>query len=337
MKKVLLGTAATAAFILAAWASSDAQEKMTLKVATFTPAGTFIVERLFKPFLDKVVAESEGTLDYKIFSGGTLGRNPAEQLSLVQNGIADIAYVVPSYMPGVYDAYNVSQLPLVTDNSEQTAAGMWNAYEKGLLPSPEGVKLLGVFANGQNGLHLVEAADSASDVNGRKIRVGGQIQMSTIEALGAIPVGNIGAPSVAESISRGVVEGSFMDWGAIQSYRVDRTTSYHIDFPFGTLPVMIPISQETWEKLSVPAKAAFEKYGGRTFSIEMGRMFDQYGKEARAEVAARGGHTVIELTEGEREKLQALVRNVVLDWTAAADGRQAILDAYREGASGITE
>ena len=336
MQRILLKTVALITIAMAA-GSAAAQDKTTLKIATFTPAGTFVVKQLFEPLLDKVVAESEGTLDYKIFAGGTLGRNPAEQLSLVQNGIADMAYVVPSYINGVYEGYNVAQLPLVTDNSEETAAGLWNAFEKGLIQTPDGVHMISVFANGQNGLHLAADVKSATDIEGRKIRVGGQIQEDTIQALNAIPVGNLPAPSVAESLSRGVVDGAFMDWGAIQSFRVDKVTSAHIDFPFGALPVMIPMNQKTWDGLSAPAKAAFEKYGGRAFAIEMGKKFDDYGEQVKQTIRDEGGHTIVEPTEEERAELDKLVGHVVADWAGAGEGRQAILDAYREGAESLNK
>lgn len=338
MKHILATTAAAfVALGLMAVSSAQAQEKTTLKIATFTPAGTFVVKQLFEPLLDKVVAESNGTLDYKIFAGGTLGRNPVEQLALVQNGIADMAYVVPSYIAGVYEGYNVAQLPLVTNNSEETSAGLWNVFEKGLLETPSDVKMIGVFANGQNGLHLASSVESATDVGGRKVRIGGQIQSATIEAFGAVPVGNIGAPAVAESLNRGVIDGAFMDWGAIQSFRVDKVTTHHIDFPFGGLPVMIPINQKTWDGLSDAARAAFEKYGGRTFSVGMGRAFDAYGEETKKAIAAAGGHTLIEPKSEERAEFDKLVEGVISAWMAGGEGRQEILDAYREGARSVAE
>jgi TRAP-type C4-dicarboxylate transport system substrate-binding protein len=68
-----------------------AQEKVTLRVASFMPPQGFLDKVIVIPFLDKVVADSKGTLEYKWFPGGTLGRAPAEQLALVQNGVADIA------------------------------------------------------------------------------------------------------------------------------------------------------------------------------------------------------------------------------------------------------
>ena len=77
-------------------AAASAQEKVTLRVASFMPPQGFLPEQIVKPFLERVVADSQGTLEFKWYPGGTLGRAPAEQLKLVQDGVADIAVFRPS-------------------------------------------------------------------------------------------------------------------------------------------------------------------------------------------------------------------------------------------------
>jgi TRAP-type C4-dicarboxylate transport system substrate-binding protein len=39
-----------------------------------------------------VTKASNGTLKIEVFAGGTLGRNPLQQLKLVQDGVANMAW-----------------------------------------------------------------------------------------------------------------------------------------------------------------------------------------------------------------------------------------------------
>ena len=70
-----LGTAMAAVMACALMpALSYAQQKVTLRVASFMPPQGFLNQAIVIPFLDRVVADSQGTLEYKFYPGGTLGR-----------------------------------------------------------------------------------------------------------------------------------------------------------------------------------------------------------------------------------------------------------------------
>ena len=61
--------------------------------------------------------DSGGTLDIQTFPNGALGRNPGLQSKMLQDGVADIAWVIPSYTPGVYLDDDVFELPNIIQDS----------------------------------------------------------------------------------------------------------------------------------------------------------------------------------------------------------------------------
>ena len=79
---------------------ASAQEK--LKFAVFTPEAEMTHQIVMKPWAERVNKDSNGTLDIQTFPNGALGRNPGLQTKMLQDGVADIAWVIPSYTPGVY-------------------------------------------------------------------------------------------------------------------------------------------------------------------------------------------------------------------------------------------
>ena len=305
-----------------------AQDVVTLNFATFLPEAG-LQQRNIGDFMEAVKQDSNGTLDYRIFYGGTLGRNPAEQLTLVQNGIADMSIVLTSYTPGAYDDYGVAELALA-DNALEASLGIWNVFERGLLPTPEGTHVIAVYANGQNVPHVSAPFATLEDLSGRRVRASGNGFAALAERLGMIPV-NIPATSIAESINSGVIAGAVMDWGAVQAFRVADVTSYHLDYPFGSLPSLVVINEGTWNRLSDDARAAFERHGGRAYAEFAGANGDAYADQIRANVLADSGQVNI-VPEGEMlETLNGLAQDVAAEWVAAGANRQAIVDAFAEG------
>lgn len=306
-----------------------AQDSVTVKYATFVPEQSLTNRAIVVPFLERVKADSEGTFDYEIFAGGTLGRSPAQQLKLVQDGIADMAFVIPSYYPGVFDVYNVSQLPTLAETAEQGSVGLWEAYAAGLLPEPDGAVVLGLFANAPNMVHLSGEADGLSAIGGRNLRVAGEVQGLVVEELGGSAVGNIGAPGIAEAISRNVVSGALLDWAAVRTFRVDKVTQTHIEMPLGMVGIMIPMNRDTYDSLPEPARKALDKHMGRPFSQAAGRAFDKAVVDAKTALLAEPGQILIEPDDAEKGAIMDRMAGIVDAWIGDSEQRRTLVETYR--------
>lgn len=312
-----------------------AQEKATLRIASFMPPAGFLNTAIVIPFLDRVVADSKGTLEYKWFPGGTLGRAPTEQLKLVQDGAADVAIVIPSYTPGAFESYDVTQLPGVAANTRAASVGVWRAFEAGLLPVPEKVKVLGLVTTASNVLHSKKPTPTIAALAGQKVRAAGALQMGALEKLGGTAVGNIRGPEIAEALSRNLLDGVLMDWIGIKEFRVDRTTPNHIDADFGRLTTMLPMNLAKFNSLPEPAKAAFNKHGGLAYAEFGGKAFDDAVVEYRANYLKEGGHTAGTFPAADQARIKAAFEVLVADWVKAEAGRDKILEVFRKGAAEV--
>jgi TRAP-type C4-dicarboxylate transport system substrate-binding protein len=108
---------ALAAAVLAYCATAAYGQTVTLKFATIDPAQGQNVTQVIVPLAKEVSEASGGALKLDIFPGGTLGRNPQQQLKLVVDGVADIAWVIPGYTPGRFDDTEVVELPFLINNA----------------------------------------------------------------------------------------------------------------------------------------------------------------------------------------------------------------------------
>ncbi|MFN0304974.1 MAG: hypothetical protein ACKVQU_32005 [Burkholderiales bacterium] len=82
------------------FASALHAQPVVLKFASFESAQAPFTAKVFTTWAEDVTKASNGALKVEMFVGGTLGRNPLQQLKLVQDGIADLAWTVPGYTPG---------------------------------------------------------------------------------------------------------------------------------------------------------------------------------------------------------------------------------------------
>jgi len=125
IKKIIRGTVLASIATLASFTATASFAETTLRFASFEPPVAFLTKNVFTPWAKQVGDASKGTIKVKIYSGGTLGRSPAQQLKLVEDGVADIAWVIPGYTPGRFQEGTVGELPFLVQSSEAGSNAMW--------------------------------------------------------------------------------------------------------------------------------------------------------------------------------------------------------------------
>lgn len=323
--RTLISGACIAGLSLAATLSAQA-ETTTLRVASYAPAGNFVNIDLISAFLDRVVADSEGTLAYQLFEGGTLGRAPAEQLKLVQGGVADVAFVLPSFTSGSLDLYGVPEIPGLFSDALEASLVMEKAHEAGIIPAPEGTKLLCLMTTDINIIGLAKPIESLNDLKGLRLRVVGKPQSSTAELLGAVPTSGITSPEVAEAVARGTVDGTIQGAGSIISYRVGEAINHYVRLPVGMTTLMLPMNLNTWNKLPAPAKAAFEKHGGANCAEFAGKIFRDTDQVFYEDLTSMDGRSVTPIDDAMLADFKDLVAPIGEEWASRGEDFRATFD-----------
>ena len=80
-----------------------------LKWAVFTPDSEVTFRTVMKPFAETVQRESDNAVVFDLFPNGALGRNPGQQPQMVIDGVADVAWVVPSVFAGPLSRHRSSR------------------------------------------------------------------------------------------------------------------------------------------------------------------------------------------------------------------------------------
>jgi TRAP-type C4-dicarboxylate transport system substrate-binding protein len=325
MRNVLFAAGALAAMTLAG--APAAQEK--LKFAIFTPDNEMTHQIVMKPWAARASKESGGTLDIQTFPNGALGRNPGLQSKMLQDGVADIAWVIPSYTPGVYLDDDVFELPNIIQTSTEGSVAAWRLLQKNMLRGYDQFYMIGLFTTAPYTFHTNYKVTKAEDLKGKKIRAVGAISTETIKALGAVPEG-MPFPQLVEAISRGVIDGTAGHPIAVFDFGVHRVTNSHYLGKIGTVTLGIFMSKKKFDSLPAPAKAAIEKTRGEALSQAFGKMSEDRNAELVAEWKKDGKRTVTQPSPAETAAWDKQLAPVVAGWEAKDARNKALLAALRQ-------
>ena len=315
--------------IAAAASAAASAQPVTLKFASFEPPQAPITGSVFTPWAKEVSAASGGTLKIDIYPGGTLGRNPLQQLKLVQDGVADLTWTVPGYTPGRFDDTQVAELPFLVTDATSGSLAMTKLHQQGLLRGFDDLKLLLIGTVPANNVHSREPVKSLADLKGRKIRAGSSQIAKLVETLGAVPV-QLGAPQVAESLARGVIDASLNEWNFVATFKIDEVVRNHTVLPMGTVAVMVPMMKAKYDALPAQAKAALDQHTGEALARRFGAVVDKTNDATRERVTRSGKNSVVVLPPAEQQAWRAAVQPVTDAWRKSSAQNEKIYQAFTE-------
>lgn len=324
-RSVLAAATTIAAFALGA-GSAAAQE--TLKFNFFPPPADVAYGKVFEPYVNAASQASKGTIKIESFPGGTLGRDPRQQLKMLADGVFDITWAIPAYTPGKFPDRGLFELPALFKDALESSATIWRMYEKGLLPGYDDFHPLAFGGVSPYGIHSAKPIKSIDDLKGMKIRAGGPIHSATIKALGAAPIG-MPITSAAESLSRGVLDAAETEWFGVKAFRFYDVTQYHFELPLGSNYAVLTMDRKKFDGLPAAAKEALDSLGGAKLSRQFGTLHLNVAKAIRAGAEKDSGHHVIEPSADDLAKLASIQKAVIDEWVAKTpNGAKMLADLH---------
>ena len=323
--------------VVFAFGACGAAAESTLKFASYVPPQSFSAKHVLAPFARAIEKASGGDLKVQDFFGGSLGRDPFKQYSLVIDGIADIGFVQPQYSSGQFPDNSLFELPYLMRNAEEGSVAMWRMYKKGLLRGYDDIKLAGLYMTSMLAIHARKPVHSATDLRGMKIRASGNASLAYLKAVGAVPVG-MATTEVTEAISRGTLDGTMTNWVGLVTFRTHNVVRHHFTGPLGTITFIIPINKKSWDGLSAKAKAAVDKFGGEYMARMAGKAYDEGDQVEMQKLKVDANRTFAAETPADEQKARAMMKPIYEEWIRATpegrkkfDALQAILADIRAG------
>ncbi|WP_373634734.1 TRAP transporter substrate-binding protein [Yoonia sp. SS1-5] len=272
----------------------------------------------FQPMGEMLQAESGGALTVRQFPGGALNQSPPKQYALLLDGVADMAFMLPSFTNKLFPKTAVIGLPGICADAVACTSAITRARDE--LESEYNAKIIGMWANSPPVLITRDApVRRVADLKGMTIRVADPTNIPFIEALGASPVA-MPVSEINQALANGVVDGVMIDPAGIGSFKMNEAGKYiTTDIPGGAASFVVAMSQASYNALSDDEKAAVDRVAASDLSEGAGAVYARISQKGM-ELAEKSGLEIIDIGDAERAKMQDLVDSVMPAVLAAPAG-----------------
>ncbi len=294
---------------------------VTLRLHQFLPAQANVPKNIIIPWMEKVMAESDGRIEIQHFPSMQLGGKPPELIDQAIDGVADIIWTVSGYTPGRFPHTEVFELPFMMTNAEATSHAYWDMAEKYMLDADfKDFHVIGTWVHGPGVIHSKEPVTSVADLNGVKLRAPTRVTNMMFSSLGATSVG-MPVPAVPEALSKGVIDATVIPWEVTGALKVPELVTNHTEFGDASLyttTFIFAMNKARYDALPDDLKAVIDANSGAEFSAFAGGQMQIDDGPAR-EAAVALGNNIITLTPEQVEEWRAASAGTIDAWIAEMD------------------
>ena len=277
--KLLTAALATAAFTLPAFA----QETTTLRIGNWLPPHHLIVSGILQPWADAIEAETDGSLQFELMTSA-LGPPPA-QFDLLLDQAFDVGYGVSGHNAGRFTMTQVMDLPFMSPDPWAGSAAAWQTYDRfgDDYGEHDGAHVVGLFVHSNPNINMADGrVETLADLEGRTIRVGGNVTGRIMSELGASPV-QLPPTEAQTAMARGVADGITFPLESIDFFGITPVINSITRIPGGlyTDTFWIAFNQDSWDALTEEQQAAVTKHSGMAIALLAGFAWtngDTYGE-----------------------------------------------------------
>ena len=201
--------ASCALLLFALLPATSAAEPIKLKMAYFSSDRTTTYPAAIEPFVDAVNAEVGGVVQIDVSLSGALGKNPAQQLQLVLDGTADLAFVVPGYTPERFPDNEVIELPGLFKNIREATLVYTGLIAADALRGYDDLFVIGAFATEPETIYTRRPAASLQELAGVQYPRQQSYAGHRLGGIGMVPV-EMPINQASSAISSGKVDGAMV-------------------------------------------------------------------------------------------------------------------------------
>ncbi len=295
--------------------ASAADKTFELKLSHWVPP-SHPLQKALQDWGDSVEKDSGGTLKYKIYPAQQLGK-AFDHYDMTRDGIADLAYVNPSYQPGRFPIFDASNLPFMINNAKAGSGAIDDWYRQYAATEMKDVKYCFAFAHDPGTFHSrTKKIMVPGDIAGMKIRPATAVIASMVTSLGGTNV-QAAAPEVRDVIEKGVADAVTFPWGSIVLFGIDKVTKYDIDFPLYTTGFVWIMNKDTYAAMSPAQQKVIDNHCNRQWAEKTASAWADFEHDGIAKIKAEPDHEVYTLSDAQLDQWKAAAAPVVQAWSAS--------------------
>jgi TRAP-type C4-dicarboxylate transport system substrate-binding protein len=178
---------------------------------------------------------------------------------MVNDGVADIGFIVPPFTPGRFPDSEVLELPGMFHDLAEGTKVYTNLVRNGTIKDYGDYYPIAMWSTPPFSLHSNYPIRSIKDLKGKRVRGSGVIQIESLKALGAVTVG-MPPTEVPEALSRRTIDASTSQPAVLYDFGLDRVTSHHYFIRLGIVPLAVVMNRKVFEGLPKAGQDAIRRY-----------------------------------------------------------------------------
>jgi TRAP-type C4-dicarboxylate transport system substrate-binding protein len=318
-----LALAAAALFTL----GTQAAAKDVWNMPTPYPDGNFHTVNI-KAFADDVRAATNGELDIKIHSAGSLVKHP-EIKNAVRKGLVPIGEFFLSRLSNENPVFGVDSIPFLATNYGD-AKKLWDASRPTIEAELEKQRLKVLFSVPwpPQGLYAKKEITTAGDLKGVKMRAYNALTERLARLTGAVPT-QVEVPDIPQAFATGLVEAMITSPSTGANSKAWDFVSNFIDVQAWIPKNIVVVNAKAYDKLSDDAKAAVQK--AAKAAETRGWEASQAETAAKIKILKDNGMKVTAPTDEVLGALKEAGAKMSADWAKSSGAAgESILSAYQK-------
>lgn len=303
------------AAILALMPSIVQADPVKLKFAVFSPESERLFNTVKKPWVEAVNKEARGAIEVELYPNGALGRAPQQQAQMVIDGVADIGFIVPPFTPGRFPASEVLELPGIFQDLAEGTRVYTRLVESGLLNDYNAFTPIAMWATPPFSIHSNFPVRTVRDLKGKKVRGSGVMQIESLKALGAVPVG-MPPTEVPEALSRRTIDAATSQPAVLFDFGLERVASHHYFVRLGAVPLAVVMNKSKFDSLPKAGQDAIRKFGMEWINKLYVNSMLEYDRDLVKRLQADAKRSVIFPDAADQEAAQTAFRPVIEAWVS---------------------
>ncbi|MFC6758841.1 hypothetical protein ACFQFQ_03880 [Sulfitobacter porphyrae] len=220
------------------------------------------------------------------------------------------------------------------------SAASWLTYQKygAEYGEHEGAHVVGLFTHSNPNINMAKGrVDTLADLEGKTIRVGGNVTGRIMSELGASPV-QLPPTEAQTAMSRGVADGITFPSESIDFFGITPVISSITRIPGGlyTDTFWVAFNQDSWDSLSDEERAAVEKHSGMAIAMLSGFAWTNGDKHGEAKLNENNVEFVT-LPEADVAAAREKLKPLEAEWLAQASEKGFDGDAILQYARDMVE
>lgn len=302
-----------------------------LTVAYLGPESDAAFRKVLLPWARAVRAETKGATNPELMPDGLLGRDPGQQAALVDQGVADMAWVRTDAHTKRFPDDGVLRLPGLVRSPRDGAPAAWSLQSQGLLRGYDKYKVIAYVAGPSAQLVTAKPYTTMRQVRLGRWLIGGSSAEARlgIASLGARPE-QVPQDRIGFALTEQVVTGALAEPREV--LKADPRALYKevVRVPAGASGFALIMNAKKFEALPEASRKALMKHGGLAFARRYGAVMAEDETAAIAELTQNGRRKLIEMSDKDRAEWEKASAKAQRTWAAKHPNGRALLAALRQ-------